>query len=82
MIPSKIKETDLYAPVKAMLEGQGYEVKGEIGAADIVAVRSTEDPVIVELKTGFSLTLFHQAIDRLAVSDVPQLRSFVTAHRC
>ncbi len=52
-----------------MLEGQGYEVKGEIGAADIVAVRSTEDPVIVELKTGFSLTLFHQAIDRLAVSD-------------
>lgn len=66
---SKIRETDLYAPVKALLEGQGYEVKGEIGAADIVAVRGNEDPVVVELKTGFSLSLFHQAIDRQALTD-------------
>lgn len=64
-----MRETDLYAPVKAMLEGQGYEVKAEIGAADIVAVRGEEAPVIVELKTGFSLALFHQAIERLKVTD-------------
>lgn len=69
MVSGKVKETDLYAPVKALLEGQGYCVKGEIGAADIVAIRDEEPPVIVELKTGFSLSLFHQAIERQAVTD-------------
>jgi len=64
-----IRETDLYGPIKAFLEGQGYEVKGEVGAADIVAVRGDEPPVIVELKTAFSLALFHQAIERLKLSD-------------
>ena len=68
-IKKKPKETELYAPVKAMLEGQGYEVKGEVGKADLVAIRGEEEPVIVELKTAFSLTLIHQAIDRLSLSD-------------
>ena len=62
-------ETALYPPVKAFLEAQGYTVKSEVGAADVVAVRGDEPPVIVELKTGFSLALFHQAIERLAVSE-------------
>ena len=66
---AKPRETELYAPVKALLEGQGYEVKSEIGAADVVAVRGAEPPVIVELKTGFSLSLFHQAVERLAITD-------------
>lgn len=65
----RILETELYPPVKAYLEGQGYEVKAEVGAADIVACRDAEDPVIVELKTGFTLSLFHQAIERQAVTD-------------
>ena len=30
-----IRETDLYEPVKQLLEGQGYEVKGEVGSADV-----------------------------------------------
>ncbi|MGX9354215.1 DUF2161 domain-containing phosphodiesterase [Roseobacteraceae bacterium S113] len=64
-----MKETDLYAPVKAFLEGQGYEVKSEVGAADVVAVRGDEDPVIVELKTSFALALFHQAIARQAITE-------------
>lgn len=64
-----MRETDLYAPVKALLEGQGYDVKAEVGAADIVAIRGDEPPVIVELKTGFSLTLLHQAIERQRVTD-------------
>jgi len=63
------REQDLYAPVKALLEAQGYAVKGEIGAADVVALRGEEPPVIVELKLRFSLALFHQAIERLKVSD-------------
>ncbi|MEM6615634.1 MAG: DUF2161 family putative PD-(D/E)XK-type phosphodiesterase [Pseudomonadota bacterium] len=66
---TRAAETELYEPVKRFLERQGYSVKGEVGEADIVAVRGDEDPVIVELKTGFSLALFHQAIDRLNVSD-------------
>lgn len=65
-----MRETALYPPIKAFLEAQGYEVKAEVGAADVVAVRGAEVPVIVELKTGFSLALFHQAIERLAVSDL------------
>ncbi len=69
MAPKTHRETDLYEPVKALLEAQGYEVKAEIGAADVVAVRGEEAPVIVELKLGFSLSLFHQAVDRQAVSD-------------
>ena len=65
----KLLETDLYDPVKQLLEGQGYVVKGEIGAADIVACRDGEEPVIVELKTSFSLSLFHQAVERQSLAD-------------
>ncbi|WP_417310635.1 DUF2161 domain-containing phosphodiesterase [Devosia sp.] len=67
---AKPKETELYPPVKALLEGQGFVVKSEIGAADVFAVRGDEPPVIVELKAGFSLTLFHQAVARLAITDL------------
>jgi hypothetical protein len=56
--------------VKALLQRQGYTVKGEVGAADVVAIRGDEPPVIVELKLRFSLSLFHQAITRLSVSDL------------
>ena len=63
-----MRETDLYPPVKAFLEGQGYEVKSEIGPADVVALRGDEPPVIVELKTGFSLALIHQGIERQAIA--------------
>ncbi len=64
-----MKESDLYPPVKAWLEGQGYTVKGEIGAADVVAYGAKQEPVIVELKKGFSLSLYHQGITRLSVTD-------------
>lgn len=64
-----MRETELYEPIKRLLESQGYEVKAEIGPADVMAVRGDEPPVIVELKTGFSLSLIHQAIERQAVTD-------------
>ncbi len=64
-----MREADLYPPIKAYLQRQGYEVKGEVGAADVVGMRGKEPPVIVELKLGFSLALFHQGIARLAVTD-------------
>ena len=62
-------EAALYAPVKALLEAQGYEVKGEIGECDVVGVRGDDPPVIVELKRSFSLALVYQGLDRLAVTD-------------
>jgi hypothetical protein len=62
-------ETELYAPVKALLAGQGYEVKAEVNGCDVVAVRGDEPPVIVELKRTFGLALVLQGIDRLAVTD-------------
>jgi hypothetical protein len=64
-----MRETDLYLPVKCFLEAQGYGVKGEIRECDIVAVRGDEPPVIVEMKTSFSLQLVLQGIDRQAITD-------------
>jgi hypothetical protein len=62
-------ESDLYAPVKALLEGQGYVVKGEVRGCDVVGVRGDEPPVVVELKRAFSLSLVFQGVDRLALSE-------------
>jgi hypothetical protein len=62
-------ETDLYHPVKKFLESQGFTVKAEVKGCDVVAMRGDEPPVIVELKTGLTLQLFYQAIDRLALTD-------------
>ena len=67
--PATPPETSLYAPVKALLEGQGYTVKGEINGCDVVAVRGDEPPVVVELKKTFGLGLVFQGIDRLAMTD-------------
>jgi hypothetical protein len=66
-------ETDLYLPVKRFLEAQGYAVKGEIRECDVVAVRAGEPPVIVELKTAFSLQLVLQGVDRQAMTDAVYL---------
>lgn len=63
------RESELYGPVKALLEGQGYRVKGEVGAADLVAIRGDEPPVIVELKLRFALAVYTQAVARLALTD-------------
>ena len=66
-------ESDLYAPVKALLEGQGYVVKGEVRGCDVVAVRGAEPPVVIELKRVFGLGLVLQGVDRLALTDLVYL---------
>src|SRR3546814_8044513 len=68
-----MRETDLAAPVVAFLAGQGYAVKSEVGACDLVAVRDGEPPVVVELKRRFSLDLLLQGVDRLAMTDAVYL---------
>lgn len=68
-----MKEADLYPPLKTFLEVQGYEVKAEIGACDIMAVRGEEPPVIVEMKLSFSLALVLQGVQRQALFDTVYL---------
>ena len=62
-----MKETELYAPVKRLLESQGFQVKAEVHACDVMAIRGNEPPIIVELKIGLTLQLIYQAIDRMAL---------------
>ena len=59
-----MREVELYPAVKAFLEAQGYDVKGEVDGCDLVAVRGDEPPVIAEMKAGFSLPLVFQGIAR------------------
>ena len=66
-------EVDLYAPVKVLLESQGYVVKGEITGCDVVGLRGSEPPVVVELKRAFNLALVLQGVDRLSLTDVVYL---------
>lgn len=70
----KLKESDLYPPLKRTLEGLGYEVKGEIEGCDVVAMRVGDDgkqepPVIVELKLQLNLGVIMQAVDRFAITE-------------
>ena len=74
-----LRETDLYLPIKLFLEKQGYEVKAEVADCDAVAVRGEEDPVIVELKTGFNLQLVLQGVRRQSISDTVYL-AFATTN--
>jgi hypothetical protein len=66
-------EATLYPPVKAFLERQGYVVRGEVRGCDLVACRGDEEPVIVELKLRFTLSLLLQGVDRLALSPLVYL---------
>ncbi|MBT5435919.1 MAG: hypothetical protein HOK83_19930, partial [Rhodospirillaceae bacterium] len=70
---AKLRETDIYEPIKAFLEGQGYTVKGEIGRCDVVAVKDDAEPVIVELKLAFSLPLIFQGLQRQSLSELVYL---------
>ena len=63
-----LRESDLYAPVKAYMERLGYEVKGEVKDCDLTAVRG-EELIVVELKRGFTMELLYQAIDRQRLAD-------------
>ncbi len=59
-----MKESDLYPPLKSVLEAQGYTVKSEIGALDILACRGTDPPVVVEMKLALNLPLILQGVAR------------------
>jgi hypothetical protein len=66
-----LRETALYAPVKAFLENLGFACKGEVGGCDLVALGEGETPVVVigELKAAFNLELVLQGVDRARAGD-------------
>jgi hypothetical protein len=72
-------ETELYAPVKALLQHHGFTAKGEIRGCDIVAVgpapaEGGEPPLlVVELKRAVTLAALMQAVDRFAITDLVYL---------
>ena len=71
-----MRETELYPPMKAFLEAQGYAVRGEVETCDLVAVRGDEAPVFVEIKTSFTLGLarifsVRRARRVLSVGEIP-----------
>lgn len=64
----KLKESDLYQPVKAYLETLGYDIKAEVRNCDITATKD-DKLIVIELKTGFTLELIYQGIRRQSVAD-------------
>ncbi|MGI6358315.1 MAG: DUF2161 family putative PD-(D/E)XK-type phosphodiesterase [Bacillota bacterium] len=65
----KLKETDLYQPVKDYLEQQGYRVRGEVNGCDIAATKE-EQLLVVELKLSLNTTLLVQAIERQRLTNL------------
>lgn len=63
-----MKESDLYLPLKRLLESQHYEVKAEVHDCDVLAVRGEEAPVVVELKVALNLDVILQAVERLSLT--------------
>ncbi|CAM2955671.1 hypothetical protein HP548_32350 [Paenibacillus taichungensis] len=62
-------ETELYSPVKAFFERRGYDVKAEVKHCDLVGVKSDQsEPLIVEMKKTFNLSLLLQGMQRLKLS--------------
>jgi hypothetical protein len=68
MQTESLHESDLYPPIKAYLENQGYTVNAEVKHCDVTAIRDDE-LVVVELKTRFNATLLIQAADRQRAAD-------------
>ncbi len=64
----RMKETDLYKPVKELLTELGYDVKAEVAHVDVVAVKEREW-VAVELKTSFNIKLLLQATERQKLAE-------------
>ena len=62
------KETDLYEPIRAFLEEEGYQVQAEVKDCDIAAVKDGQ-LLIVELKKAFNLTLVYQGMERQSLTD-------------
>lgn len=62
-------ETELYAPVKKLLESMGYSVKAEVGDCDAFGVLPDGSTAAVEMKLRLNLDVIIQAVDRQKIAD-------------
>lgn len=65
---TEFKETDLYEPIRAFLEEEGYQVQAEVKRCDIAAEKDGR-LVVVELKRAFGLKLVYQGLERQSLTD-------------
>lgn len=64
-----IKETDLHEPVKQWLIGEGFDVRSEVKAIDMVGLYG-DLMIAVELKIKLNLEVINQAVERQGVADL------------
>ena len=64
----KISESNLYEPVRDYLSSLGYDVKAEVRGCDVTAVKGDE-LIVVELKTGFTMELIYQGLERQRIAE-------------
>jgi len=62
------RETELYAPIRDFLDGNGYTVRAEVHGCDIAAEKDGE-LIIIEMKRHFGIDLLYQATDRQRRTD-------------
>ena len=62
-----MKESDLFAPIKAFFEARGYEVYAEVKNCDIIA-KNENELIIIETKLNFNAKLLYQALDRQKIA--------------
>ena len=62
------KEADMYEPIRQLLNGLGFIVRGEVKNCDIAAIKG-EELWVVEMKLSANLTLLYQAMERKAITD-------------
>lgn len=65
---NKIKETDLYQPIRAYFTALGYQVNGEVKSLDVTAVKG-EQFVVIELKKHLNMKLLIQGTKRQRLTD-------------
>lgn len=67
-------ETELYSPVKTFFEQRGFDIKAEVKHCDLVGMKADQtDPLIVEMKKTFNLSLLLQGLQRLKISPLVYL---------
>lgn len=68
IIGDKVKETEIYNPIRRFLETEGYHIKAEVNHVDVYGIKDNLT-ITVELKTQISLKLIYQALERKKVAD-------------
>ena len=62
------KESNMYEPIRQLLNSLGFIVRGEVKKCDIAAIRDGE-VWVVEMKLSPNLTLLYQAIERKSITN-------------